>query len=35
MIRLVLATVLVVGLVSNAAAQPKPATPTKPEGEMR
>src|SRR5438309_982496 len=35
MIRLVLATVLVTGLVSNAAAQPKPATPTKPEGEMR
>src|SRR5438552_6213039 len=35
MIRLVLATVLVIGLVSNAAAQPKPATSTKPEGEMR
>src|SRR5258705_7703821 len=36
MIRLLLAAVLVVGLVTDVAAQPKPAAPpAKPEGEMR
>src|SRR4029077_15602239 len=36
MIRLLLAAVLVVGLVTDVVAQPKPATPqAKPEGEMR
>ena len=35
MTRFLIAAVLVVGLVGDAAAQPKPASTAKPEGEMR